>query len=393
MTYICKVSDLYPRKAAGGNLCFRYQKPDGSWAEKSTGTDKRREAERVRRDFQQKMESGQLPTDMASWSVSEAEEWWIEQRRPPATEESTWNSERFRLKHFTRIVGAKRKLRDIQNYTLDEYVRRRRDEGVGEWSIKKEMFLWKLVLDKANLFEPLRRRWPRLTPKASEIGQALPREQLRHLATTAMSNPEWAQTFFKFVLAANNGMRGGEIKKLKVGTIDLENRELRVIRRFSKTDGRGFNIPLNMDALEAATQLLQRYYAICKDLGIEPSSDHYLLPFNWSRVNKGPTRGRRGYDPRKHQVDWGTSWASLTKEAGFSGFRFHDLRHSFISHMVERGISLERIQTMVGQLSTRMVRHYTHVATKVLHRDVAVLDSEPILPRLTASATAQESVN
>jgi integrase len=34
------------------------------------------------------------------------------------------------------------------------------------------------------------------------------------------------------------------------------------------------------------------------------------------------------------------AWRSLTKAAGFRGFRFHDLRHIFITHMVERGASL-----------------------------------------------------
>jgi integrase len=63
----------------------------------------------------------------------------------------------------------------------------------------------------------------------------------------------------------------------------------------------------------------------------------------------------------------------------FSGFRFHDLRHSFISALVERGIPLGVIQAMVGHISGRMLRHYTHISTGAAR--AAVESLEPILPQ------------
>jgi hypothetical protein len=59
-------------------------------------------------------------------------------------------SERYRLKHFARILTNKR-LREISNPDLDRYVGRRLDEGVGAWSINKEILLWSLILKKAKL--------------------------------------------------------------------------------------------------------------------------------------------------------------------------------------------------------------------------------------------------
>jgi len=52
---------------------------------------------------------------------------------------------------------------------------------------------------------------------------------------------------------------------------------------------------------------------------------------------------------------------------------------TFITHMVERGISIAVIQTMVGHISMRMVRYYTHIASGVARKAVELLDSEPIL--------------
>jgi integrase len=63
--------------------------------------------------------------------------------------------------------------------------------------------------------------------------------------------------------------------------------------------------------------------------------------------------------PKKY---WDSAWKSLTRAAGLERFRFHDLRHTFITHMVELGIPIGVVQAMVGHISSRMLRHYTHIA-------------------------------
>ena len=47
--------------------------------------------------------------------------------------------------------------------------------------------------------------------------------------------------------------------------------------------------------------------------------------------------------------------------------------------MVERNVPLGVIQTFVGHISTRMVRHYTHISTGAAKDAVAKLDADPIL--------------
>jgi hypothetical protein len=55
--------------------------------------------------------------------------------------------------------------------------------------------------------------------------------------------------------------------------------------------------------------------------------------------------------------------------------------------MVERGVPLGVIQTFVGHLSARMIRHYTHISTGAARAAVELLDKEPILAgRDSASA-------
>ena len=103
------------------------------------------------------------------------------------------------------------------------------------------------------------------------------------------------------------------------------------------------------------------------------------MPKHLSRIAHEQHKGERGYDPNQHQQYWDTAWRSLTDEAGFSGLRFHDLRHTFKTQMVERGVPIGVIQTFVGHMSARVVKHYTHVSSGVARRAVELLDSDPIL--------------
>jgi intergrase/recombinase len=52
--------------------------------------------------------------------------------------------------------------------------------------------------------------------------------------------------------------------------------------------------------------------------------------------------------------------------------------------MVELGVPLGVIQTFVGHMSARMVRHYTHVSTGAARKAVELLDSDPILAPTTS---------
>jgi integrase len=159
------------------------------------------------------------------------------------------------------------------------------------------------------------------------------------------------------------------------GKQGLEHRRIRILRSSGKTDAGARFVELNHDACEAAARLLVR----AQSLGAT-RPEHYLMPKNLSRISYGEHKGARGYDPLQHQEMWDTAWRSLTEAAGFPSLRFHDLRHSFISHLVERGVPLGVIQTFVGHLSARMLRHYTHISSGAAREAVERLDAEPLLP-------------
>jgi integrase len=394
---------LYKR---GSFYAFRYKDSDGNWREKRCGTTNREEARTFRDDFLSDIKAGTVPNKMGDWRLDGAEKWWIEFRKL-RTAENTQNSERYRLQHFQQILGNL-KLKEITNRHLDDYVTARLAAGISAHSINKEIRLWSMVLRKAKLWKRLADDCKPLKAKGSDIGRALTREQLRELAAVAATDVDWEAAFYGSVLAGNTGLRGGEIKKLRIGMIDLEQRRLRIARADAKTDASARFIELNADATEAAARLLLRA-SLLKPPAIEPN--HYLLPKSLSRITHGKLKGGRGYDPTQHQVCWDTAWRSLTSavhcpachqlqqpaekcrdekcgadmkdvQSVIHGLRFHDLRHTFVTQMVERGIPLGVVQGMVGHMSARMLRHYTHIGSGAARRAVELLDAEPLLAPL-----------
>lgn len=65
---------------------------------------------------------------------------------------------------------------------------------------------------------------------------------------------------------------------------------------------------------------------------------------------------------RKMRVDNNRSWRSALKRAGIENFRFHDLRHTWASWLVQSGIPLSVLQEMGGWESIEMVKRYAHLS-------------------------------
>jgi integrase len=60
------------------------------------------------------------------------------------------------------------------------------------------------------------------------------------------------------------------------------------------------------------------------------------------------------------------AWQKAVKSAGLTGFRWHDLRHTWASWHVQAGTPLYVLQEMGSWASAEMVRRYAHLSAEHL---------------------------
>jgi integrase len=76
-------------------------------------------------------------------------------------------------------------------------------------------------------------------------------------------------------------------------------------------------------------------------------------------------------DPSKPAANWHTAWRALRNAAGLAGLRFHDLRHTVVTRLLEASEPDHVVESITGHLSRRMLEHYSYIR---LHAKKAALD-------------------
>lgn len=147
------------------------------------------------------------------------------------------------------------------------------------------------------------------------------------------------------LFALATGLRQGNVTALRWSQLDLERKTGWIGGEQAKC-GEDIHISLNALALEV----------LHRQLGNHPERvfTYAGRPITW--VN---TRG----------------WRNALIRVGISDFRWHDLRHTWASWLVQNGTPLYALQEMGGWKSSEMVRRYAHLAPAQLAQHAAITDS------------------
>lgn len=146
-------------------------------------------------------------------------------------------------------------------------------------------------------------------------------------------------------VALNTGMRLGEILNLKWNNIDLKARRIRVEKTKS---GRVRFIPIN-DVL-------------FQELGKLRNGQSPFVFFNAKTM--------------KPYVDLKKGFKAACGRASIKGMRFHDLRHTFATRLIENGIDIETVRDLLGHHSITVTQRYTHSSDERKRAAVELLSKE-----------------
>lgn len=339
----------------------------GRWRELSTGERNWQAARAKRREMLAAVEAGRLPGEMAKWPLAKALEHWLDSRA-----HDTAPSSQRRYRELVRALAAHfpaRRLADISAADIAAY-QVERLKSVSPRSVNLELRGLRMVLKKAKLWARLADDYKPVREPSQGPGRALAPEEEKRLFSTAASRPEWHVAYCCAIVAANTTARGGELRGLRLGDVDLFNRNMRIRRASTKTDAGARMVTLNDAAAWALARLQERAQALG---AIAP--EHFLLPLALYRLTKEsePCEGK-GFDASRPTLGWRSAWRSLTKAAGLPGLRFHDLRHHAITKMAEAGVPDHTIMSLAGHVSRAMLEHYSHVRTEAKRAAVAAIN-------------------
>jgi len=377
---------IYRRR---GHWHFEYKDPQtGQWRSKTTGKTSYNDAKESRRLFMESLK-GQYNPSNDRLKFDEAADAYIEHRAVAAAE-GTVRLEKERLravkKLLVQIAPVNLKLKDFEDIRLIRtYQQKRIAEGVGPRTVNMEGQLMRSILKHHEQWK-LDNKYQPLPEPVSEAGRSLtPEEDVRRI-DTAKSSPEWFVAYHATILENETGMRGVEVRNLQLKRIDPLAGEIRLQK--SKTKGGIRTIPLSVDALESAKELIMR----AQNLGAN-QPDHYVIPALVKAViegRNGPAiRGRR-YEPTKPTKGWRTAWRKLTVKAGLGGLRGHDLRHNWVTSHAEIGTPISVLEAQAGHLSKRMSDLYKHISEKAARKASDELARVRAEQRAEARAKSQQ---
>lgn len=332
----------------------------------SCGTRSKTLALEIQRKRRQSLEEGSAGIRRRNQPrlVSVAAEAWLEAKQG-TLEPSTIIGYRADLKHLLPMFG-KSLICDLEPRDISNYQKMRLSQEASPKTINNEVGTLRSILRKNGAWSNLQQQVTML-PANDDVGRAITAAE-EHALLDACGKSRSRSLLPFVVVAIETGARFNVVRTLQWKNVDLINRSLK-FGKDKTAAGTGRIIPLNP---RAASTL-----AFWATTFPDRKPEHYV--FATERYGLDGDEGRLAgaaipysVNPAKPMGSWKTSWNAARKEAKVS-CRFHDLRHTAVSRMLDAGVPIAKVAKIVGWSPATMVRmshRYGHFALEELRSAV-----------------------
>ncbi|MBI4463835.1 MAG: site-specific integrase [Acidobacteria bacterium] len=341
-----------------------------------------RDAERARR---RELEDGYngLSRSERAIQFSIVAERWLTAKVAHLSPKST-AIEKCNLKHLLPMFG-KLLLCDITADSIAAYQARRLKEKASPRTVNLELGTIRGILRKHRLWAGIQPDI-RMLPTDDAVGRAISTEEEKALLA-ACGESRSRSLLPAVTIALSTAMRASEIRLLRWSQVDFTRQTITVGK--SKTAaGTGRTIPLNGRAVNVL-----RFWA---GQFPERKPEHYVFPSEkYGGAGEEDAFGFRGAvpyetDPEKPIGHWKEAWEAAKVRAGITLYgklkdgerarplvcRFHDLRHTACTRMLEAGVPFSVVATIMGwstATTIRMTRIYGHIGQAAQREAVQAL--------------------
>lgn len=204
-----------------------------------------------------------------------------------------------------------------------------------------------------------------------KIPQILSAEEAKRLLLMAAK----PQVRMLFSIGYGAGLRVSEVVRLKVKHIDSALGVIRVEQSKGKKDRQVMLSPETLDLLREWWKVRSKKY----DRGV-PVAERWLFPGRRKGLHLTPRQVTRLF----HET---VEAAGIKKK-----LTLHTLRHSFATHLFDRGVDIRTIQALLGHEKLETTARYTRVATGLITAVESPLD-QLSAPRKTAKRRGKPQSN
>jgi len=276
----------------------------------------------------------------------------------------SWKRDVHSIKNLFKFFGEF-KIDQISSWHVEQYKSKRAKDNtyrgtvISKATVNRELICLKKMFSKAIDWD--------LIKENPTKGVKLYKEELKPFRVVTPEEFEavcnHASDYLKPILltAYNTGMRYSEVLSLKWSDINFNEGFITVTET---KNGKYRTIPIN--------ETLKKTLLNMKEL-----TDSSIV---FTKGNGEPVK-----DIRK-------SFNNAIKNSGVDKFVFHDLRHSFASRLVMKGVDLITVQQLLGHSSIVMTERYSHPSSKHKMDAVLTLDIDSIVTKMDTKSISSNIV-